>query len=964
MSFIAVVIFLLWVCTTSQSLEVQHSIFDICEFNPPVVANMECINEPPCKFCVKILSQNSVYRVADIITHSGLKWESDSRHILEEDEYQNTFLYNVLETNGLTSGPEDNIRKLRDVILQRAESVLTAQDKSYMRDDNTIIVYLRVGDRIDHVPMTALIHQIRESKTKRVVLSFVMHFGQWTEEDIKNYVGPTPLRAGSGLFTFTDHQHRENYVYIWDVVQSLRKAVPGIEIIIRSNEKQDEDLALYVKSPNYAGCALGGFERLIMNLRNTSVGILEKEVDSALAARGISKTWIQFGKEEKEGGPENGSAIQYMILLSLGWLLYGYDGVIAGYAHGTWRNTPMGNVDKNILHKGKLSLSTTHLETAIRDAFKSTNVITMFSSIRPTANTGEQLLPRETSEQGDILASVNIAYMQNYDDLIESGVGPQVDQYIHKVFNLTHIVDKNNVLDLKRWLELMSITQRCCGSSMEYSWREALHALNQAPLISMPQNTHSCQLHNFSSIEEKLDELEAALFQIHLSQIGSCDCSIDLTINGQLNSSSFHYRSCQGYRRYDIFHPENYYVRQQLLTAAPLTPAFKFRSHPIVTALPNRSLDRVDLISTLQQMQLESAWVQYGRPNNLLSGMQFMAMNAFAWYLFGFENVDVGPWQDFSVNIIKHNNTSNSSTALVEEYPSKKETSTTTNNKPRLVVTHVHSLENLEEVNHTLSRYSLFVSTSSEVKRKHVEEIENLRASTKNLAFIQRHDDALHNNFRASVDVYGELFNVTDTAVTESINKWLSLWRLSQICCSHSRMSEEWRSTLLLYKRGRSRPSPSIPPGTHMCQQYDFALVEVTMREVERFLFGEVLTKIGSCACFIDQLQQADAGHRTVCEKSYLDEILADPREAINQSTTTSSMEGRDGEGSTVASTPNSAIVNSSDVGNFDPRFSTEAKKAITTAKSLDQPRPGSISEFREALVRKRSKQSAANAKA
>ena len=117
-----VTIFLLWV-HTCQSLEVQHVLFDVCNLNPPVNTSIECTNKPPCHFCVKILSQNSVYRVADIITHSGYKWESDAKHILQEDQYRDIFVYKVLATNGVTGDPAVNVQKLRDVILQQADSI-------------------------------------------------------------------------------------------------------------------------------------------------------------------------------------------------------------------------------------------------------------------------------------------------------------------------------------------------------------------------------------------------------------------------------------------------------------------------------------------------------------------------------------------------------------------------------------------------------------------------------------------------------------------------------------------------------------------------------------------------------------------------------------------------------------------------------------------------------------------------
>ena len=203
---------------------------------------------------------------------------------------------------------------------------ITAQDKSYLLDKNTFIVYLRMGDRIDQIPMRQLLHNIREKMAKKVVLSFVMHFGEWTTKDYEEAAGVKPP---NGQFAFTYDAMRENYLFLWDFVQRLRTAVPDIEIVLRSSEKQDEDLALYVSSPNLLYCACGGFERLIMKVRNTTEGVLEEQIYSALAANGISTAWVQYGDEER-GGLENGSSVQYLILLSLGWYLYGFYGVLTG----------------------------------------------------------------------------------------------------------------------------------------------------------------------------------------------------------------------------------------------------------------------------------------------------------------------------------------------------------------------------------------------------------------------------------------------------------------------------------------------------------------------------------------------------------------------------------------------------------------------------------------------------------
>lgn len=557
-----VVIIFLLCASMLRSLEVRQSLFDICEFRPPQSASAQCLDEPPCKFCVKVLSQNSVYRISDILIHSGLKWNLDGQHILDKkSEYNNSFLYNVLEKNGLArSDPVENVREMRNVILRRAPEVLTVQDKVYLEDDNTALVYLRAGDRIDRVPIALFSKRVTETRAKRIVLSFVLHFGQWTEEDIAEQLRKhEEVVSDKDIFSYTDMDNAKNYEYIWHVVQHFRKAVPGIEIVIRSNEKPDEDLALYVLKSNFISCSSVGFEKLITNLRNNSDGIMDRQVEASLAARGISKTWIQYG------GYKSAGTVQYVILVSLGWLMYGYDGVVFGYAQDTWRDTSMGNTDRYLNMVDKLTITSTHSTQAIVDAYKSTHKITVFTSVRgresPSGDTIENTIENANSIAPVVDESVikEVAYMQNYDDLVQGGIGPQVDQYISEVFDISSIVDKRSIDDLKRWLEIFHTTRRCCGANMEESWRSILHSSKQEhdqgqgqeggtflDLTLPTKSAHSCQRYNFSAIEEELQQLEAHLFLKRMTRIGSCQCSISKTIRNKLTSDSGEYAECEG----------------------------------------------------------------------------------------------------------------------------------------------------------------------------------------------------------------------------------------------------------------------------------------------------------------------------------------------------------------------------------------------------------------------------------
>lgn len=539
----------------TDALTVEQSLFDICEYHPPKKASVTCVDKPPCKFCVKILSQNSVYRVSDILIHSGPKWDLDARHILDKEEYNHTFLHDVITKNGIhESSGDQNIAEMRQVITKRAMEVLTDLDKIYLVDKETALIYLRAGDRIDHVPIALFAKRIIDTGAKRVVLSFVMHFGQWTVEDMQEKHRQARVMK---WWAFNQKANVNNYIYIWQIVQHIRTTSPGIEIVIRSNENPDQDLALYVLASNFISVSFQGFERLLIELRNSSKGAIDSQVESYLASRGVSKTWIQYG-EHKTGG-----TAQTIILLGFGWLLYGYDGVALDHIKIVKQpqNNTMHTVASNIIATtGKLVIST-HVDTTVLDAYKgrTTDGLTLFGSVRMSAVSASAPAPVTSSSgsTGSVFNNYHFAYVQNYEDLLRDGIGPQVDEYVHNVFNISDsLVNTQDINALKHWIELVYISRQCCGASMEESWRKFLHSFpvtQDASLKATGHNsnkissTHRCLSYNFTAVEMELERLEAHLFLKLLTKVGSCECSIKKTIKENLQPDDTEaYGPCEG----------------------------------------------------------------------------------------------------------------------------------------------------------------------------------------------------------------------------------------------------------------------------------------------------------------------------------------------------------------------------------------------------------------------------------
>lgn len=91
---------------------------------------------------VKILINNSTYRVSDLYFQSGIRWEQDRNEVLCNPVYHDTIMYNYLKYKT----KEQDFHTFRDVVQNHIKYKMCAAPSA-----DTLVIHMRLGD-ITEVP--------------------------------------------------------------------------------------------------------------------------------------------------------------------------------------------------------------------------------------------------------------------------------------------------------------------------------------------------------------------------------------------------------------------------------------------------------------------------------------------------------------------------------------------------------------------------------------------------------------------------------------------------------------------------------------------------------------------------------------------------------------------------------------------------------------------------------------------
>lgn len=234
--------------------------------------SMSCNDEIWCNFCVSVLDENSVYRVSDMIKQSGRFWYKDSKEIVEGEEYKESYLQNMLiKTSKITDDgkvyvgePMENMVVLKELLDEPRE--LSEKDTALLNRNDALIVYIRMGDKIDAVPVEEIV--LRAKRYQTIVLSFVLHYG-----------AIHVLTKHESNMVSSHASYIRNFDYIRTACMQIKENLPNAEILIRSNKDPDTDIYFYKHVKHLMLCdphicrqtanrSHFGFERVLEALRS------------------------------------------------------------------------------------------------------------------------------------------------------------------------------------------------------------------------------------------------------------------------------------------------------------------------------------------------------------------------------------------------------------------------------------------------------------------------------------------------------------------------------------------------------------------------------------------------------------------------------------------------------------------------------------------------------------------------
>ena len=209
---------------------------------------------------VKILKENSDYRVSDIIYHLGYRWEHSKNKVLSEPKYNDTILKNHL----LNCDEDNNLKHLLQCI------------RNYNNKNNLIkpskdelVIHLRMGDVVENewFMKKKYINMIKnlikysyfnKQKINKITIVTCFAYQVWSEDSLEF------SKDNKVYWNYTDEKQEKNNKAFLNFINKLRKNFK-LPIKIYSNTNIDKDFCYCVFS-NYFINDKGGFSKLLLKL--------------------------------------------------------------------------------------------------------------------------------------------------------------------------------------------------------------------------------------------------------------------------------------------------------------------------------------------------------------------------------------------------------------------------------------------------------------------------------------------------------------------------------------------------------------------------------------------------------------------------------------------------------------------------------------------------------------------------
>jgi len=252
---------------------------------------------------VQVLQKNTVYRVGDVVHHTGIKWRRDSIAILTQPKFRKLLLWHFLASTSRYNGTRlsdlspAQLRALLEraqieekelcsthgesgIVLEvsRQERVyaLARSVKQWLDEARctrappaTSVIHLRLGDKLaDMAPETEdkyslfLLRDIAglACTGDQVVLNGVMHFGPISKDLVRRH----PFLRKTSTFHFSEAKHARNQRFISSLRSKLGAC--GVHHVWRSQPDVDEDICFLSTADRYVE-SIGGYSKLITAVR-------------------------------------------------------------------------------------------------------------------------------------------------------------------------------------------------------------------------------------------------------------------------------------------------------------------------------------------------------------------------------------------------------------------------------------------------------------------------------------------------------------------------------------------------------------------------------------------------------------------------------------------------------------------------------------------------------------------------
>lgn len=208
-------------------------------------------------YAVHVLSQNSVYRLADIVLQKGARWKDGAAELMRPT-WNFSLLHKVLNATKAAS-PKKNLDAL---FMAVSEMQCPAAPVS---DNSTLVLHARMGDK-EHIRAEfepPLLDYLQHRSIKIVEINVVLHYAPWGLED--SFKRMPNLRSKVGhLFHMTNESLLANAGRLYDLIETVRSV--GVEkVTVVSSVSVDENLCKFARSCHFLSTG-GGFGEIAVNI--------------------------------------------------------------------------------------------------------------------------------------------------------------------------------------------------------------------------------------------------------------------------------------------------------------------------------------------------------------------------------------------------------------------------------------------------------------------------------------------------------------------------------------------------------------------------------------------------------------------------------------------------------------------------------------------------------------------------